>query len=176
VLEGVYSEIDIVGTPFDPTGNVKYFPPSTVPFNAYYNVEGGRWPGIWYIHSIGGCGAGTEADLSVITKLPDLYCTPVVGRMSVNPPGYGISVPQTLLLTFNINEVPPGSQAQIYFADTAGVYYDEQDVTVDSSGHAVVTCPDLPKGTHYVVADFVNLATPYGAQATLVRNCPDQCP
>jgi hypothetical protein len=176
VLEGTYSNIDIVGTAFVPTGTVRSFPPSVVPFNTYYDVQGGRWPGIWEVAAVGGCGAGTETDLSVVTKLPNLYCVPREGSMTVRPNSYGITVPDTLVLTFNTAEVPAGSQAQIYFADTAGVYYDEQDVTVDAAGHATVICPDLPKGTHYVIADFVNLPTEYGAQATLTRNCPDQCP
>jgi len=36
------------------------------------------------------------------------------------------------------------SDREAYFADTAGVYYDEQDVTVDAAGHATVICRGKP--------------------------------
>ncbi len=175
-LKGNYI-IDIVGTAYTPDGSVGSFGPASVTLGTYYTVDGARWPAQWTIGSVDGCGSGTSDNFDITQKIVEVVCTPRTGWMRVSPSSYGVSIPDTLLLSFNTAEVPTGTSADIYFVDSAGHVNSKLQIITDSNGQATVNTPDLPNGTFHVVANFDGLSTAYGAQTSLTHSCPNGvCP
>jgi hypothetical protein len=129
-------------------------------FNTWVVVHNARWPALWKVESIAGCGTGSTEMVQVLGKLVEgLVCIEKAGGSgSMNPTEYWPDqAPDNLTFSFDPSEIPGGTAGNVYFVDEYGNVVASSAIWVDGNGMAVTGAPALDPGNYYVLVDFPDI-------------------
>jgi hypothetical protein len=147
---------DAIHPTFTPLGDV-YSSTEVSAFGAWVIIDYARWPALWRVTSVAGCGTGSAEELQIAQKLvTSLACVEGAGGDGyMDPEQYWANeVPDYLTFSFEPSEIPGGTWANIYIVDAYGEVVDDSGAQVDSSGTAVIDAPALDPGDYYVLVEF----------------------
>lgn len=146
---------DLVDPTFLPQGSTTNFNQGVL-FGVWYTINNGRWPALWRVSAVAGCGTGSSTNAEIRTKLPEFVCVPRTTNISVSPSSYqGSAPPSTLSLQFDLGSMPAGTSVHVWILDSENstIISGPYDRVIDGAGLAHVPAPSPSAGYYYVVAE-----------------------